>query len=63
MEARVIECVRKEFDGRAYYVLMVQGEGFPMGKVSSNNEYKVGQTVRLGFGRRESDMKLTVRVL
>lgn len=58
-----MECIRKEYDGRTYYVLMVSGEDCPIGKVSSNNEYKVGQTVRLGFGRRESDMKLTVRVL
>lgn len=63
MEVRVIECIKKEFEGRAYYVLLVQGENCPIGKISSAHEYKVGQTVRLGIGRKESDMKLTVRVL
>lgn len=62
-EAKVVECIQKEYDGRVYYTLMVMGDNVPLSKVNSNRPYKVGDVVHIGFRRREADMKLGVTVL
>lgn len=63
IKAKVMECTRKEYEGRSYFVLVVSGEGVPFGKVSAPKAYNPGSEVLLGIGRREADMKLVVRVV
>lgn len=63
IKAKVMECTRKEFEGRVYFILLVSGEGVPIGKIATNKQYAVGADVLLGIGRKEADMKLTVKVV
>lgn len=62
IKAKVIECVKKSFEGRDYYVLLVEPDGSPIGKVSSPRPYEVGSYCELSITRRESDMRLILRV-
>lgn len=62
IKAKVIECVKKSFDGRDYFVLLVEPEGSPIGKVSSPRSYEVGSYCELSISRKESDMRLILRV-
>lgn len=63
IKSKVIECVKKSFEGRDYYVLLVEPDGSPIGKVSSPRPYEVGSYCELSITRKESDMRLIFRVL
>ena len=62
IKVKVMECTRKEFEGRVYFILLVHGQNVPLGKIACNKAFKVGDEVTLSVGRKEQDMKLVLRV-
>lgn len=62
-EAKVLQVIEKEFEGRKYYKLIVMTNDNQIGKLSCAKPKSIGQVVKLVVKTKESDMTFAVRVV